>query len=243
MSEEEPIIGEVMYINPKKSVKFGDDVIEPKNKFYHSNTNKDSFNCWEYECKELCDGQKDLEPHERSEDCIDCINDCEEKNIKNLNYRRKKEGKENRDYLNSRPIYDNTTKFKNGIKEIIVFLDNKGYDNSLKKTDLIIALTEYAVKYPDKFIVNVINPVKKLLNDLHTRYSSNKISKTLFSNKSRFKKRIDMLIGNLQESLLQEGDDEYKFNDEEEFQKLLEVTGGKTRRKYIKRKQKKTRKR
>jgi len=119
------------------------------------------------------------------------------------------------------------------IQKIIDFLVEHHYNDDSRKQKLIDVLFKFKQENPE--YPDIVQDILELFTLLYERYSRNKISKTLFSNRSRFFRRIDHFIDNLEDTLVHF---KYKESIQSNFHKLLLVKGGRKTRKHNQKKSK-----
>jgi len=210
MNEENTIRGEVTY--KPKNVRFHHETDDPSNKYWKSST-KVSFDCHNSECKQVCSNEN-YDYLQRSDECNKCIKECEEKNIKRANEKRETVLTANREVQANLETPNSNINFYLDIQKIINFLEKHHYNDYKRKEKLVNDLTEFKIKNPDH--QDVVEDIEELIKNLYIRYSTNKISKFLFSNRSRFFRRIDTFIDNLQNTL---NNYEY-YNTDKKFNEL-----------------------
>jgi hypothetical protein len=186
----------------------------------------------EFKCDEECFKHK-----ENESDYDKCIKECVETKMTDVRNRQlrkinaDKEGEEFNRRLGQVNIDD--------IQDIIDFLVKHHYKDEARKQKLVSVLLTFKQENPE--YPDIVEDIYELLTLFYERYSRNFISKTLFSNRSRFFRRIDYLIDHLEEIL---DNFEVKGSMQSNFDYILHVKGGRKTKKQKKttkqKKQKKT---
>lgn len=175
---------------------------------------------WNEECQEEC---KTVCFNTSEPDCEVCFDDCLAKLARG--YKRKNE--KTSELKSSIEDEQRNPEFMEPINEIIGLLDSIGYPNTSYIKHKLVQIRYYNEHWEFYFV-----SITSILNDLITRYNSTRTF-GLMKNRPRLYRRIDQLFKILDSKT----SDLVTYNEQQIYNDLLSIKGGKTRK--LKKRQKK----